>query len=170
MQANDWQELIAHRPEVRLVGFGVFQSHLVLLEREKGLERFILRDFGSGQSAEIPMDEPIFTINFSSNPNFDTPRFRYVYSSMTTPTQTWEYEFESGERHLLKQTPVPSYDPSLYKTERIWASADDGKLVPVSLVYKDGVVLNGQNPALLYGYGSYAVSYTHLTLPTICSV
>ncbi|MFK7800348.1 MAG: S9 family peptidase, partial [Anaerolineae bacterium] len=151
----NWTDLIPHRPEVRLAYFSLFASQLVLLERENGLERFIVRDFATDSSVEIPMDEPVYAIGPSNNPNFATDRFRYSYGSMTTPDTIFEYEFATGKRIKLKQTPVPGYDPSGYETERIWAPADDGKLVPVSLVYKKGLVLNGENPALLYGYGSY---------------
>ena len=154
---SNWIDLIPHRPEVRLSHFSLFQTHLVLLERENGLERFIVRDFESQSLTEIPMDEPVYAINPSNNPNHQTDRFRYGYGSMTTPYTTFEYVFDNGKRILLKQTPVPTYNPSQYETERIWAPAEDGKLVPMSVVYKKGLVLNGQNPALLYGYGSYGV-------------
>lgn len=152
---SNWTDLIPHRPEVRLAYFSLFASHLVLLERENGLERFVVHDFSTQSSEEIPMDEAVYAIGPSNNPNANTDRFRYVYGSLTTPDTVFEYEFATGDRSKLKQTPVPGYDSANYETERVWAPADDGKLVPVSLVYKKGLILNGENPTLLYGYGSY---------------
>ena len=104
------------------------------------------------------MEEPVYTLWVGQNPQFDTDRFRYGYGSMTTPDTILEYQFANGERQSLKQQPVPGYDPSRYETTRIWATAEDGAKVPISLVYQKGLELNGSNPCLLYGYGSYGVN------------
>ncbi|MEM8860221.1 MAG: S9 family peptidase [Chloroflexota bacterium] len=155
---ENWADFIPHRPEVRLSYASLFANHMVLLERENGLERFVVHHFADDSQVGIPMDEPVYAIGHGINANFETGQFRYVYGSMTTPDSVMHYDFATGERQLLKQDPVPGYDPSQYDTERIWAPAADGKLVPVSLVYKKGMVLTGNNPALLYGYGSYGVN------------
>ncbi|MEM9773769.1 MAG: S9 family peptidase [Chloroflexota bacterium] len=155
---ENWQDFISHRPDVRLSYVSLFADHMVMLERENGLERFVVHHFSDGSQVEIPMNEPIYAIGHGINPNFETASFRYVYGSLSTPDSVMLYDFGAGESTLLKQDPVPSYDPSLYETERIWAPADDGKLVPVSVVYKKGMVRTGDNPALLYGYGSYGVN------------
>lgn len=155
---ENWEDFIPHRPAVRLSYASLFANQMVLLERENGLERFVVHHFADGSQVDIPMNEPVYAIGHSTNPNFETTGFRYVYGSLSTPDSVMTYDFGAGESRLLKQDPVPGYDPALYETERIWAPADDGKLVPVSVVYKKGMVRNGNNPALLYGYGSYGVN------------
>jgi oligopeptidase B len=154
-----WQELIAHRPEVLLDNVGVFAGHLVLSERESGLERLVIFDPASKKRTLVTFDEPTYALSGSANPEFDTTQFRFAYTSFTTPQSVFEYDVAKGTRRLLKATQVlGGYDPKVYQTERVWATASDGVKVPISVVYKKGVKLDGLAPLLLYGYGAYGAS------------
>jgi oligopeptidase B len=154
-----WQELIAHRPEVMLDMVQVFAGHLVLGERAGGLERLVIFDPATKKRTEVAFDEPTYALSGSENPEFDTSKFRYQYQSFTTPRSIYEYDVVKGNRRLLKATEVlGGYDPKQYHSERIWATASDGVKVPISIVYKKGVKLDGTAPLLLYGYGAYGAS------------
>jgi oligopeptidase B len=112
------------------------------------------------KSAEyIAMPDPAYTLGIRSNPNFDDTKMQYVYNSMTRPSTTYEYDMVTKQQTILKQAElgVP-YNPDDYQSERIFATASDGIQVPISIVYKKGMVKNGHNPMLLYGYGSYGAS------------
>jgi oligopeptidase B len=154
-----WQELVAHRPDVLLDNVGVFAGHLVLSEREGGLERLVIFDPATKKRTEVVFDEPTYALFGSANPEFDSTQFRYAYTSFTTPQSVFEYDVAKGTRKLLKATQVlGDYDPKHYLSERIWATAKDGVKVPISVVYKMGVKLDGNAPLLLYGYGAYGAS------------
>ncbi|HRO26747.1 MAG TPA: prolyl oligopeptidase family serine peptidase, partial [Luteimonas sp.] len=121
------------------------------------LERVrILR--GDGKDEYVKADEPAYSMGLSANTETDTTRLRYTYTSLTTPATTYELDTATGERVLLKQQPVIGYDPSLYATERVWATARDGEKIPVSLVYRKGFEKNGSAALLQYAYGSYGAS------------
>ena len=107
----------------------------------------------------INFGEPTYTVETSANPEFDTHLLRYVYTSMTTPASVYQYDMVKKTAELLKrQEIVGGYEPSDYVTERLYAPAKDGIQVPISLVYKKGLVKNGDNPLVLFGYGSYGNS------------
>ena len=141
---ENWTTVIPHRDSVLLADFDVFRNHLVLMEREKALTRFRVRDFASGTEHHIAMDEPVYTVRWGGNPEFDTRTLRYVYTSLVTPSTVYDYEMSTKKRELKKRQDVlGGYDPSQYATERTWAKAPDGVMVPVSLVYRKPLVKDG---------------------------
>ncbi len=153
---EQWRELIPHREEVVLERFDLFAGHCVMKEREKGLARLRVLDLASGIIRNIDFSEPAWSIEAEPNEEFSTTRFRYRYQSFITPDSVYEYDMSRGISTLLKRTEVlGGYDPSRYTTRRIEVTARDGTAVPVSLVYRQNLDLEGGHPLLLYGYGSY---------------
>ena len=113
-------------------------------------------DFASGTSHRIAFPEPTYSAFPGANAEFDTKTFRYTYQSLVTPNSTFDYDMEKKTSKLMKQVEVlGGYDPARYQSERVWATARDGVKVPISLVYKKGLVRDGKAPMYLYGYGSY---------------
>jgi oligopeptidase B len=152
----NWKELIPNRPETMLEDADAFSDHMVTTEREDGLVHFRVRALNAGNPKDISFPEPTYSVDQVQNYQFVTDEFRFAYTSMITPTSIYDYNVKTGERVLLKRQPVlGGYDPDNYKSERIWVTASDGTKVPVSLVYRKALVLNGQRPMLLEGYGSY---------------
>jgi oligopeptidase B len=153
-----WQEVIGHRPDVKLDGAETMAGHLILSERAEGTARIALYDLATGTHSVMEQPETVYTAGASGNAEFDTHVVRYSYTSLVTPRSVYEYDLATGERTLLKQQPVlGGYDPTAYTTERVWAKAADGVEVPISLVYRSDRAKNG-GPALLYGYGAYEIS------------
>jgi oligopeptidase B len=154
-----WREIVPNRPDVYLGDCEIFADHLVLEERSRGLTQIRVMQWSGGEGYYLPFDEPAFRANVGVNPEFDTTVLRYEYTSMKTPLSIYDYNMVTQERTLLKQEEVlGGFDPSNYVTERLYATAPDGAEVPLSLVYRKGVQRDGQNPLLLYGYGSYGAS------------
>jgi oligopeptidase B len=154
---KDWKDWIAHDPQVYVEGIELFDGFAAIAERSGGLERVRIVK-GDGASEYVKADETAYSMGLDANPEPDSPWLRYSYTSLTTPATTYELNVHTGERRLLKQQPVPGYDPANYVTERVWVSARDGVKVPVSLVYKKGFERNGKAAMLQYGYGSYGAS------------
>ena len=156
---KNWNTFIAHNLAVKIDGLSFFKSHLVVSEREGGLTFLRVIDMGRKTSHRIGTEEPDYAMAIGANPEFDTPSIRYSYQSMVTPPTVYEYDLTTKKRTLLKQQEVlGGYDPAQYEAKRVWAIARDNTKVPVSLVYKKGLKLDGQAPMLLYAYGSYGVS------------
>jgi oligopeptidase B len=157
-EAN-WTPFIAYNPAVKIDGVSFFAGHVVVSERERGLDYLRVIDMRTHASHRIATTEPDYTLTLGANPEFDTTTVRFVYQSMVTPSSTFEYDLNSKQRTLLKQQEVlGGYDPAQYEARRIWAVARDGTRVPLSIVSKKGVKLDGQAPLLLYAYGSYGAS------------
>ena len=152
----NWTEVIPHRPGVKLSGIDVYSDHLVVFERSEGVRHIRVRRLSDGDEHMIEQPEEVSTASGGSA-EFDTNVMRYGYTSMVTPSSVFDYDMDTRERVLLKQQPVlGGYDPSLYATERLWATAEDGTRVPMSVVHRRDRAAGG--PALLYGYGSYESS------------
>jgi oligopeptidase B len=163
---GNWKEVIAHRNDVHLLGMEIFKNHLVLNERKDGLRGLRVINQKNGQDEYINFGEQTYTARISVNEEFNTNILRYGYTSMVTPSSTYDYNMDTGEITLMKQQEVVGgYDQSLYRSERHYALARDGQPVPISLVYKkdlkndptfnnQGAPDNPQN-LLLYAYGSY---------------
>jgi oligopeptidase B len=151
-----WKELIPNRPGTMLEDVDAFSDHMVTTEREDGLVHFRVRALDAGNPKEISFPEPTYSVDQVQNYQFVTTEFRFAYTSMITPMSIYDYNVKTGERTLLKRQPVlGGYNPDNYSSERIWITANDGTRVPVSLVYRKALVLNGRRPMLLEGYGSY---------------
>jgi len=154
-----WKEVIPHRDDVLLNGIEVFKDFLVLDERKDGLKHIRIIRWDNMQEHYLDFGEEVYASWIGYNPEFDTPMLRYTYMSLTTPSSTFEYNMATREKTLLKQTEVlGGFTPENYETKRIWVDARDGVKVPMSLVYRKGIVLNGNNPTLVYAYGSYGSS------------
>jgi oligopeptidase B len=156
-EAN-WREILPHKPGRLIIETVALRDHLVRLEREDSLPRIVIRRFGDGAEHAIAFDEEAYSLSMSAGYEFDTTMLRFVYSSMTTPAQVYDYDMETRERTLRKTQEVPSgHDPADYVTRRIQAPAPDGELVPVSILYRKGTPLDGSAPLFLYGYGAYGI-------------
>ncbi|MEK7406907.1 MAG: S9 family peptidase, partial [Acidobacteriota bacterium] len=155
----NWTEILPHRGDVLLEDFEIFKDHLVVGERKAGLMQLRIRPWSGAQEHYVDFGEPAYAAFPAMNFDFDTPLVRYNYSSMTTPPSVYDYNMVTREKKLLKREEVlGGFDSANYQTERIYATAQDGVRVPVSLVYRKGFGKNGTNPLLLYGYGSYGNS------------
>jgi oligopeptidase B len=153
---ESWQEVVSTRPDVMLEGTDFFKSFYVLFEREAGLPQLKVVDLASGASHRIAFPEPTYSAFPGANAEFDTTTFRYTYQSLVTPNSTFDYDVEKGTSKLMKQVEVlGGYEPARYQSERVFATAKDGVKVPISLVFKRGLVKDGKAPIYLYGYGSY---------------
>jgi oligopeptidase B len=151
-----WTEVVPHRPDVMLEGVDCFRDHLVLLERQRGLPQVRVTDLRSGAAHRIAFPEAAYSAWPEANPEFDTRNFRYTYESLVTPRSVFDYDMDTKASTLLKEQPVlGGYDRSRYATERAFATAPDGVKVPLSIVYRKGLVRDGSAPIFLYGYGSY---------------
>jgi oligopeptidase B len=151
-----WRDLIPHQPGRMIIAGAVFRDFMVRLERENGLPRLVVRDFASGLEEAIDFDEEAYALGLESTLEFDTPIVRFSYSSMRTPNEIWDFDVRSRTRLLRKRQEIPSgHDPKAYVTRRIFATAEDGERVPISLLYRADTALDGSAPLLLYGYGAY---------------
>ncbi len=155
--SNNWVDYINHRDNVLLEGIEVFDDFLVVTERENGLRRVDIRPWSDTENHYINFEEEAYSLYSSDNPQMNTTKFRYSYSSMTTPNSVIEYDMITKEKKVMKETEIlgGDFNKNNYESKRVWAEARDGKKVPVSLVYKKDMFNEGQNPLLLYGYGSY---------------
>jgi oligopeptidase B len=154
-----WTTLIPHRPGVRIDGVDALRDHLVVSLREGGHTGLLVHELATGAQRAIPIDEPVATLGPHVNAEFDTAVFRYHYESLVTPATIYEDDLTTGERTLRRRVPVPGgYDPDRYESNGLWATAGDGTKVPISLVHRKGLALDGSHPCLLYGYGAYEAS------------
>ena len=152
---QNWKEFIKHRENVLVESVEVFNDYLVITERENGQRRFNV--FTDDNNYYIDFDEEVFSVYPSTNAEINSDKFRYGYSSMTTPNSTIEFDLQTKTKTVLKETEVlgGSFNKNNYKSKLVWADARDGKKVPISLVYRKDMYFEGKNPLLIYGYGSY---------------
>lgn len=155
---ENWREFIPHRPAVKVDRVEAFLDFLVVYEREVGLRQIRVQDLRSGEFHRIEQPEPVYTVGSGENPNFESRVLRYGYTSLVSPPTVYDYQMDTRQRAMKKQDEVKGYNPDDYRAERVWATAADGAQVPISLVYPKNIVLDGSNPTLLYGYGSYGAS------------
>ena len=158
-RSQNWQEVVAQRPDVKLEETNFFKDYYILYERENGLPQIRVTDLRNGQSRRIEFPEPAYDTGNYANREYDTNKFRYVYESFVTPHSIFEYDMEKGSSILLKEHEVPGgYDRTRYQVERISATAADGVKVPISVIHLKGAKLDGTGPLYLYGYGAYGAS------------
>ncbi len=154
--SENWQEAIPHREDVLIDYVDTFKDYLVLYERRNGLRQICITTFSAMTNVRyIEFPEPAYSVELETNPNFDTSILRFTYSSPITPPSLIDYHMDTGQWELIKQDIPSGYDKSQYVTERIHATALDGKQIPMSIVYRKDLKKDGNNPTLLYGYGSY---------------
>ncbi|MEM9508527.1 MAG: S9 family peptidase [Cyanobacteria bacterium P01_E01_bin.35] len=157
---SQWHTLIPHRPNIMLEGIDAFAEHLIIYERQAGLPTARIQTLSTGEIAALDFPEATYSFSGGNNPEFNTTKFRFSYSSMVTPSSVFDYDLVTGTRELKKETEVlGGYDYTLYASERLIATAADGTKVPISLVYKQGIKRDGSNPLWLTGYGSYGYAY-----------
>ncbi len=154
---ENWVEVIPHREDVLLEGFEIFKNYLVLEERKEGLLQIKIIETKNNEFHYLPFSDPTYTTYIGLNLEFDTEKLRFGYTSLTQPSSTFEYDMKERTTKLLKQQEVLGGDflPENYLSERVWASARDGKKVPISLVYHKDTPKSPETPLLIYGYGSY---------------
>ncbi|KNC09651.1 protease 2 [Klebsiella sp. RIT-PI-d] len=155
---QQWEVLIPAREDIMLEGFTLFTDWLVVEERQRGLTSLRQINRKTREVTGIAFDDPAYVTWLAYNPEPETSRLRYGYSSMTTPDTLFELDMDTGERQVLKQSDVAGFDGNLYRSEHIWIVVRDGTEVPVSLVYHRQHFQKGKNPLLVYGYGSYGSS------------
>ncbi len=156
---SKWRDLIAHNPEGFVHGFDLFRSFMAVEERSGGLRKIRIRPWDGSRESFITADEPTYTTGLAQNEEIDTDVVRYVYTSLTTPRTTYDYDTRRGVQVLLKRDPVlGDFDPARYASEFVWATARDGTKVPVSIVYRRDTPRDGTAPLLQYGYGSYGLT------------
>lgn len=158
---ENWETVIPHQPEVLLSGISLFANHLVIYERKGGLQTARVRNLSTGAENNITFPEPTYEFSEGINPEFNTTILRFNYTSLITPQSVFDYNLETHQRELKKETEVlGGYDKTHYHSEWLIATAEDGTQVPISIVYKKGIKKNGQNPLLLTGYGAYGYAYS----------
>jgi oligopeptidase B len=164
-----WRDLVAHNPDVFIESFQPFESFIAIEQRAAGNKHIrLLRN--DGRSSDVASDEPAYAMALDANPEVGATKVRYVYDSLTTPKITYEVDSATGARTVLKRTPAPTYDASLYVTERVWAPARDGTRIPVSLIYRRGYKRDGTAAMLQYAYGSYGSSTDPAWSPNLPSL
>lgn len=155
----NWTEVIPHSDNVLLEGMEIFRDYFVIVEREKGLRYFKVKKWNDESEYRIDFGEETYSASISINEEFDTDIFRFGFTSLTTPNSIYDFNLSTKERILLKQDEIlGGFDPNNYYAERHYAKANDGALIPISLVYNKSKKNDGNNPLLLYGYGSYGAS------------
>jgi oligopeptidase B len=155
----NWRDLIPHREGVYIIDIELYAGHLVRLERANALPAIIIRDLNSGDEHAIAFDETAYSLDTMGGYEFDTTNLRFAYSSMTTPSEVYDYDMASRTRTLRKRQEIPSgYNPADYVTIRIMAVSPDGAQVPVSILHRRDLKRDGRAPLLLYGYGSYGMA------------
>jgi oligopeptidase B len=156
---KDWSVVLPHRDDVLIENVDVLRDHIIVSSRRAGLTQLEVIDRGSGELHVIDLGEDVYEVISGDNYEFDTAVFRYDYESMTTPESVYDYDLVARNRQMIKEKEVlRGFSRNNYISERLWATARDGTKIPVSLVYRKGIELNGQNPLLQYAYGSYGSS------------
>ncbi|MEJ5963017.1 S9 family peptidase [Pedobacter immunditicola] len=152
---ENWKDVIPHRKDVLLESVEEFKKFVSITERKDGLTQLRIKN-NNGTEHYVAFEEPSYRAQTGANPEYNTKNLRYIYTSLTTPSSTYDYNMETKDKKLMKQQEIlGGYDKKEYTTERLFATAKDGTKIPISLVYKNGFKKDGSAPLLLYGYGSY---------------
>ena len=158
-ERKHWQEIIPHRDDVYLGDFELFKDYLVLEERTRGLTQIRIVPWSGGEDHYLQFDEPAYRASLGANLEFDTVTLRFEYTSMKTPQSIYDYNMATRQKALLKREEIlGGFDPDHYMTERLFARANDGTEIPISILYRKGMERDGRSSLLLYGYGSYGLS------------
>ena len=155
----NWRDLIPYREGIYVLDLELFSGHMVRLERANALPAIILRDLVSGEEHAIAFDEAAYSLDTMGSYEFETTNLRFSYSSMTTPSEVYDYDMARRTRILRKRQEIPSgHNPADYVTTRIMATSHDGAQVPISILHRRDFTREGTAPLLLYGYGSYGMA------------
>ena len=154
-----WKDFIPHREDVLLEDIDVFKNFFIVIERYNGLKRINIKPWNDSKNHYIDFETETYSLYSSYNPNINTNKLRYNFSSLTTPSSVIEYDMITREKKVLKENEVlGEFNKENYTSKRVWANARDGKKVPISLVYRKDKYIEGSNPLLLYAYGSYGIT------------
>src|SRR4029079_14273422 len=169
LEVENWEEIIPPRDDVLIDYVDTFKEYLIVYERRNGLRQIRICPFGAMSNVRyIEFPETAYSVDPESNPEFDTNILRFTYSSPITPHSAIDYHMDTGQWEVIKQDIPSGYDRTQYITERIHATATDGKQIPMTIVYKKDLKKDGNNPTLLYGYGSYgSVIYADFNSETL---
>lgn len=158
-EQENWDVYIPHNNDVYIEDIDEFENYLVISERDKGLQNIRYIDLRTNKTNYIPFTEAVYSVSLGSNPEFNTKKLRYVYYSLTTPESIVDYDLETGMAECKKRAEViGNFSPNNYVSERIFATADDGTQIPISLVYRKDMWGNGAASMYLTAYGSYGIS------------
>ena len=154
---ENWVDVIPHRKETLLEDVSIFKNYLVIEERTQGLGKIRIKTWDGKEDYYLPFDEETYSAGVYANPEFDTEVIRYSYNSMTTPNSVIDFNMKNQTKEVKKEQEVlgGKFNKSNYRSERVWATARDGKKVAISLVYHKDTELNKDTPLLQYAYGSY---------------
>jgi len=154
---ENWEDVIPHRSSVLLEDIDIFKDYLVVSERDNGLNKIRVMRWDGEADYYLPFDNETYTAYPSQNIEFDTPILRYRYNSLTTPASVIDFNMDDKSSEVKKEVEVlgGAFDKANYASKRVWATADDGNKIPISMVYRKDMEQNGDNPLLLYAYGSY---------------
>jgi oligopeptidase B len=157
---SNWKEIIPHYNTIKIDSIQSFQDFLVVSERENAIKKILIINLSNLELNYVDFPEPVYNVELANNPDYESTTLRFNYESFTTPLSVYDYDMEENTSTLLKQREIlGGYNPSDYRSERIYATAQDGTQIPISLVYKiKGFEQNGTHPLHLYAYGSYGVS------------
>ena len=156
---ENWVEVVPHQPSRLILAHDAYKNFLVWLERRDGLPRIELLDRRDGSIHAIAFEEETYSLTLHGAAEYDSETIRFTYSSMTTPSELYDYDMTTRQRVMLKRQEVPSgHEPKNYITRRLMAKAEDGAEIPISLFYHKDTKLDGSAPCLLYGYGAYGIS------------
>lgn len=155
---KNWREVVPHRDNVLLENVLVLEKYLVVEERAKGLSQLTHFERGSKKRKSIKFPDATYVTSLGANAEYEATQFRYDYQAMTQPESVYDFDFLTEKTTRIKVAEVPTYDSTLYKSERLWAKAKDGTKIPVSVLYKKSLFQPGQNPLYIYAYGSYGIS------------
>ncbi len=165
------ETVVPHNKNVFIEDFEVFKNYLVVSERGNGLTILRVINIKNNESKYLNFEEEPYDIWIADNDEFDTNILRFGYSSLTTPVSYYDYNMKTGEKILLKEKFAgKDFNKNNYKSERLFATTSDGIKIPISVVYKKGLKLNGKNPMLIYGYGSYGYSIDASFIPSLLSL
>lgn len=156
----NWTNVIGHREDVLVEGIEIFKDYLVIEERSEGLNKIRIKKWDGTSDSYLPFESETYTASLGTNPDFNATSLRYSYQSLATPPSVMEYHMQTKEKKVLKEVEVlgGKFNKENYEEKRLWATVTDGTKVPISIVYKKGIKLNGKNPLLQYAYGSYGYS------------
>lgn len=154
---ENWQDVIPHRASVLIEDIEIFKDYLVVNEREHGLNKLRIISWNKEEDYYLPFNSETYTTYIGNNPDFESDMLRYGYNSLTSPSSVIDYNLKTKQSEIKKELEVlgGTFKKENYESQRIWATASDGVKIPISLVYKKGMALDGSNPLLQYAYGSY---------------
>lgn len=157
---ENWVEVIDHREDVLLEDLDIFKDYLVLSERYNGLNTIRIIPWNGDAEYYLPFESETYTAYTTTNLDFETELLRYSFQSLAVPTSVIDFNMRTQEKTVLKEQEVlgGQFDKHNYIEERLWAKAEDGTQIPISIVYRKGMQRNGSNPTLLYAYGSYGAT------------